>query len=481
MDRIADYLREKYGLWGWMGQRAHDACGINRILPLDFIISCDNGTDIPHYFREKDVFSVEKRLGARKDWSNEMLKTSLKGALGREIFEYWNKCGKPVNLLCYRSVRKLENANGRLRRKVNIYAVPERMKRYFDNKIRLFRQLAKLSLPRIPGVVDKLGRASFGDLRADLSLPFVVQFPYGSSGLFTFIIRTEKEYNRLQRTYPDQTVIIRKYIDGFSMNANAVIVSVGGKPRTVCSFPSVQITGRPECSNFPSAFCGNDYTAARDIDKALIRQMCGHLSTIGGWMAEKGYRGIFGMDFVTKDGVVYPVEINPRFQNSTSLFTVLKISAPEDERALFLLHIAEFLQKNDKRMRKFIGEFPFEDLMRPVKGCQVVLHNRTRRNIVTGELAPGVYRAGEKGITFLKKGASLDACREPDQILVTCGVPEPYIAVEPNAPLCKVQMFESALSPADKRSFTGEAKKIISRVYRKLALKDAVRVEEFSV
>ncbi|MFH1305107.1 MAG: ATP-grasp domain-containing protein [Candidatus Omnitrophota bacterium] len=476
MEKITEYLKDKYGPWGWMGQRAHDAAGINSILPLDFIISCDYGTDVPHYFREDDVFSIEKHCKVRKDWSNEDLGASLRGALGREIFERWNGYGRQVNLLCYRSVKRLENDVGHLLQKPRIYAMPERLKKRFDNKILLHRNLERLSLTKIPGKIDKLGKNTFNSLRRELALPFVIQFPYGSSGNFTFIIRQEKEYNRIRKMYPDSTVVIRKYIDGFSMNVNAAIVSTQDGTRTVCTVPSVQIAGAPECSNFPSAFCGNDYAAAQDLDRGIIKQVEEHIRVIGKWMAESGFRGVFGMDFVTEKGTVYPVEINPRFQNSTSIYTVLKSMSRPREEALFLLHIAEFLQKEDKRMRAYVRDFPARELMRPVNGSQIILHNRRQRNVVTGALDAGVYRMEGGKLIFIKEGATLDRCAG-DDILVTCGVPKPYTVIEPNAPICKIQMRGNALNTANKRKLSGEAKKIVGCIYRKLALEDADKPE----
>ena len=129
MNNIAEYLRDRYGKWGWMGQRAHDAAGINSVFPLDFIISCDYGLDVPYYFREEDVFSIEKKTNKREDWSNEHLKRSLSGSLGREIFSRWNEYDSRVNLICYRSVRKLEKGSKRLLRSPVIYSARESLKK----------------------------------------------------------------------------------------------------------------------------------------------------------------------------------------------------------------------------------------------------------------------------------------------------------------------------------------------------------------
>jgi predicted ATP-grasp superfamily ATP-dependent carboligase len=477
MNRIGEYLRDKYGPWGWLGQRAHDACGINQVLPLDFIICCDYGTELPYYFRPEDVYSVEKKSGVRKDWSNEDLNTSLKGNLGREIFDRWNSYSSRVNLLCYRSVRRLENGKGRYHSKPRLFAVPQSLKKRFDNKALLHRNLPKLSIPCIPGMVDRIGRTDFADLRRSLSLPFVVQFPYGSSGHYTFLIRQKKDYDDLKKAHPEATALIRRYVDGFSLNVNAVIISSEKGPRVMCSTPSVQITGVPECSNSPASFCGNDYAAGRDLDRSIIKQVESHMGTVGRWMASSGFRGIFGMDFVVKDGIIYPVEINPRFQNSTSLYTVLSGMSPPRKGTLFLLHIAEFLQKEDKYLRKYLKEFPERELMRPLNGSQLILHNRMRKNVVTGELVPGVYVKRGRKLEFLREGASLKDCRSEDEILITCGVPRPYLTVEPNAPLFKIQMRGNLLDPSNKRRLAPEAKEIVSSVYKKTDLECASKIE----
>jgi len=269
---------------------------------------------------------------------------------------------------------------------------------------------------------------------------------------------------------------MRRYIKGFSLNVNAITVSSETGPRTFCTFPSVQITGAPECSNFPSAFCGNDYTAAIDLDPPVIKQVEKYMDTVGTWMAHAGFRGIFGMDFVTKDGAVYPVEINPRFQNSTSLYNVLNKRSKSSSGMLFLLHIAEFLQDEDEVMRRYVRRFPGEELMRPVRGCQVILHNRMTRNIVTGKLEAGVYRLKGEKLEFVRSGASLEECRNRSEVMVTCGVPAPDIPLEANAPICKVQMLRSALDPQNKRKLSAEASKIILDVYRRLMLKEQNKI-----
>ncbi|MBU0571896.1 MAG: ATP-grasp domain-containing protein [Candidatus Omnitrophica bacterium] len=473
MKKITEYLREKYGKWGWLGQRAHDAAGINNVLPLDFIVSCDYGADVPVYFREEDVFSIEKRNKIRKDWSNEHLKRSLQGAMGRDVFKKWGDCGKNINILCYRSLRKLEKDNRMLSARPFICAVPELLKRRFDNKVALCKKLPALSVSTIPCRVVQLGKVNFKELWKDLLLPFVIQFPYGSSGKFTFIIKGEKEFKDLSRKYIGQVVTAREYVNGFSINVNGIIVSGADGPKTFCSFPAIQIVGAPECSNFPTSFCGNDYASTRGINKDIIKKVEAAVKVMGLWMSEQGFRGIFGIDLVTDGENVYPIEINPRFQNSTSLYTVLESIQKPDMDPLFLLHIAEFLQDKDKVLRGYVEKFSYDGLMSPVSGSQVIIHNRMRRSSVTGKLTPGVYRFKKGKFEKAAEGASLTDVVAMEDILITCGVPKMLTIVEPNAPICKIQTLGPVLEQGSGKTLSESIKMAISCVYDGLKLKEA--------
>lgn len=477
MSSIAEYLKERYGPWGWMGQRAHDAEGMNGILSLDFMISCDHGREIDLFFRRDDVFSVERSTGVRKNWSNEDLSRGLKGPLGRAVRARWDSYGKKVSLICYRSVKCLEGASEDPAREARILAVPEKMKRFFDNKILLYENIPGLSLPSIRSLVIAPRKATFDSLRRDLGMPFVVQFPYGSGGNATYIIRSEKEYASVRELNGAGAAVIRSYINGISFNVNAVIVQGPKRAGTFCCYPSVQITGTPECGNSGAAYCGNDYYSSHRAGKNILREIERQIKITGNWMASYGYRGMFGMDFVTKNGVVYPVEINPRFQNSTSIHTSLRALAGSGEKTMFLLHIAEFLKDKDRTMKSFSLKFKEDDFMEPVKGSQIIIHNRMREGVVSGDLRPGIYRMKAGKLVYVKEAASVSECSSNKDILLTSGVPLPFTKVEPNAPLCKVQFLGPALDRADLRRFTPGVKKIISEIYRNLDIKELLPEE----
>jgi len=472
MKNIGRYLVDKYGSWGWMGQRAHDAAAINKVLPLDFIISCDRGREASHYFKEENIFSVEKKRGIRKDWSNEDLKTELSGEFGEEIYKRWSKKKKDINLLCYRSVERLEQKAGEKNSKLNIFSAYENMKTYFDNKVRLYSNLEELSMPRIPGKISCPGKHSFSELVEELGMPFVVQFPYGSSGKFTFIVRGKEEYDYLLEKYSQDEAVIRKYIDGVSLNVNAVIVSGEKGVRILSLFPSVQIIGVPECSNFSSAFCGNDYVQSGQLDEDILQQVRRCVKITGKWMFLGGYRGIFGMDFLVEGNTVYPVEINPRFQNSTAFHNGLDVASGRAEKSLFLLHIAEFCRGKDRVMKEYLDGISEEDISASVQGAQLIIHNKDKTKIVTGELMPGIYRSEDAGIRYIKGGSVITDCENEGDILITCGVPAKNMCIAPNAPICKVQVRDGILRSGKRSDLTDRMKKIVEYVYDRLRLED---------
>lgn len=468
---IANYLKENYGIWGWLGQRAHDACCINSILPFDFIVSCDNGKEREVFF-EGRMFSVEKADSVRRDWSNEDIKTSLKGQLGRELLDYLKQREGKANLLCYRSIEQLENPDNEISSRVRIYAAAEKLKNMFDNKIFFYENLPVLGLERIPGKVSSAGQCSFEELADDLGVPFVLQYPFGSSGHFTFIVKNTRLFEDLKNRFGDEPVIARKYIDGYSLNVNGLIIKKEGKADVLCTAPSVQLTGIPECSSFPSAFCGNDYTAATHLDGAVVAQVEKYVKTVGMWMAGSGFSGIFGMDFVVEADRVYPVEINPRFQNSTSLFTCACEKASHPGAALSLLHIASFLPE-DRVMKRFSDSFGTRDMMGGVKGSQVILHNIENKDVITGDIRPGVYAFNGDDLGFVRSGASLGSCDSDKEYLVTCAVPYGGTVVKPNAPICKVQALNSLVDRRGMNKLTDEAGKAIKLVYKMLDLRVA--------
>lgn len=468
MRELIQYIKSEYDKWGWIGQRSHDAVGIDKILGLDFIVSCDYGKETRDFFN-KNLISLEKKDSRRLSWSNEDLNNNFKGDLENAFMELIYDTGECLNAICYRSIGKLEKLSNTLPQKLKLFAVPEGLKKIYDNKIYIRKKVKKLDISPIPGNIIKLDISLFNKLKDTLGLPFIVQFPFGSSGKNTYKIDNRKKYNKICKYNIKQEVNALKYIEGYCLNINAIIIHHKKDIKVYCTYPSVQLTGLRECSHYPTIFCGNDYKATKNIPESVIRKVKEIVEKVGRWMGQSGYKGIFGMDLiVNREGKVFPIEINPRFQNSTGLFTVLEI-IEEKEIPLLLLHIIEFLKEQDKYLRKFNYRISEDFFMIPVTGAQIILHNGPTENIIKKQILPGVYEFEHEKLIYIRSGTALTDCRKENEILITSGVPFKNQVIAPFAPLCKMQ-FKNRVLSSDCKTLTSTASKIVRSLYQYLEI-----------
>jgi hypothetical protein len=126
--------------------------------------------------------------------------------------------------------------------------------------------------------------------------------------------------------------------------ADAVPVNIGGTvwhDGVTVHLPSVQLTGIPACVARPFGHCGNDFGAAAHLDPEVLDQLEARTGEVGTWLAQHGYRGTFGVDYLVSDGIVRFTEVNPRFQGSTS--TSARMSVGAGRPCLYLEHLAAML------------------------------------------------------------------------------------------------------------------------------------------
>ena len=62
---------------------------------------------------------------------------------------------------------------------------------------------------------------------------------------------------------------------------------------------------------------------------------------VGSWLSKWGYLGVFGVDLLIHDGIVYFVELNARFQGSSVLAD--QLDQQMGRPGVFAMHLAAFL------------------------------------------------------------------------------------------------------------------------------------------
>ncbi len=122
------------------------------------------------------------------------------------------------------------------------------------------------------------------------------------------------------------------------LNVNACVFPGG---HITLHAPSFQLIGLEGCTSKPFGYCGNDFAAIRHLDDRVLMAFDDLVRRTGCWLASQGYVGAFGVDAMVHEGMVYLVEVNPRFQGSSML--AARIDRRMGRPDLFLCHLAAFL------------------------------------------------------------------------------------------------------------------------------------------
>ncbi len=434
--------------WSWWGQRAHDALGISQLTDLSLIVCCDWGSDIRDRGGEGRVASLEKEMGSRRNYSNRDLGFILRKGANKKKLE--KKISRPLNCLMYRSVGSLEK-KARSSENIKIISAPLKFKNKFDDKIFFRHWLRKRNIKALPGEVIKRAELNFSKIKRKWNIPFVLQYPVASSGEKTFLIHSRRDMLRAQAQNSCEHCIIMKYIPGFSLNINAV----AGKEGVTLSPVSVQLIGSPRLTLKRFGFAGNDFSAARGLNEKIKNKIYDITLKSGRWMAGEGFRGMMGLDFLCSGSEIFPVEINPRFQNSTSLLTLLELK--EKRAPLLFKHISQFIPLKTEE------EFIFSP-----EGSQLILHSLSSRPLkIRRDLKYGIYKLFKGEVKYLRPGFSVNECRSPEEFALCCGVPFKGAEIQAGAPLVKLHFPRSVLKK-DLINLKPEINLTVKKIYSKL-------------
>lgn len=468
LNRVKSVFHSRKGAcWGWFGQRAHDALGIAELVPLNFIVCCDWGQDTEILSqRFKNIFSLEKNSQIRRNWSNEDINKALMRSLSEKVWQYLRNKSKTY-CVCYRSIRKLEELT-REQANIKLLASPLKLKDYFDDKVRARRNMCREGIDVVYGEIARLSSIRYHDLRRKYGKKLVVQLKHGSSGMNTFLAETPRCFRKIKHAHLCSRVNITKFIPRYSLNINVAILKQNNFPDIVISHPSVQLVGIKECCRKPFIYCGNDYTAAKSLKREILAKVYKITTQTAQWLEMKGFRGIFGLDLLIEKEKVYVLEVNPRFQNSTSLLSLMEIK--QRRLPLVALHILEFIDERDvfgvKEAREIVAT-----LRGALEGAQLILHNnKDSPSRIGGELLPGVYTLEGDNLKFIRRGLSILDCRNTDEFVITCSVPEKDKLVEKDAPLLKLQSLSSFLN-SDLKNLNRRTKRIVKKIYDRLDLR----------
>ena len=253
-----------------------------------------------------------------------------------------------------------------------------------------------------------LAGARYGELANEFGGRFVMQLEYGSAGSGTAIVKSEEEFAAAARRFGGESIWATPYAGDLSFNVSGVALEAG----TVVAYPSVQIVGQPALRSAPGVHCGNDFTASASAPRGLLESIREQTEAIGRWMGGQGYRGMFGLDFVVSDmtGQAYAVDLNPRWQGSTSLQA--QSSARRGQVPMAAAELAYLTGVMSEAEVLRLGDSFFE----PAEGSQFFLKAPSPGDWSAGnEIPAGVYTAG---IGWKRPGLRLADLESKEEVLL---------------------------------------------------------------
>ncbi len=428
------------------------------------IVSCDDGADHNiHRNKGRKVYTVESMEGMHRDWSTDDLDkiTSIPGV--QKILNSIN--GTPLSIIPFKNTTNIDSLRSD---KIHILAPPHNLVHFFDSKMNLIPILTDAKVDIIPGEIISKRITNFRELKRKYGRILVAQSDFGSGGSGTFFIETERVLSDLFKRLDVDSLKISKYIEGPSFNGQACVIETSAGPKTLVFTPSFQIIGVPEISatDTPAYYCGNDYTnSVSFLGKEGVDKYRDSMQKIGNYMGSKGWKGIFGIDFIfsAKEQKVYIVEINPRMQSSTSFLHCLQET--NGDIGIMDFHIASFVREPFPEEFVNIQEYCINEYC----GSHILINNIMGSDVqVNGTIYPGRYLTNDGFLKHIKFNSWTVPSK--NDLVITCGVPETGTLVENRATILKLYSRAPALDDS-KKSLTDIFKKIALQVYDSLDLR----------
>lgn len=183
---------------------------------------------------------------------------------------------------------------------------------FLNNKFKI-RDFLKDKVATLDYWIMRGNEVNFDELKRKLGdFDFVLQVEEGSGGDGTILLN-EGNKSSVRIDEKRDYMVTRYCNDNISINIHVAV----SDDDILLLPPSMQ---NIELINNKLIYKGNDFCLYRRIiDEKIDKKFKEQSFVIGKLLQEKGYRGILGIDSIVFDGEVYFVEINPRFQNSSSV------------------------------------------------------------------------------------------------------------------------------------------------------------------
>ncbi|MBU1178568.1 ATP-grasp domain-containing protein [Patescibacteria group bacterium] len=452
----------------------------NRLSPEKFIpdyrlLALRYSLDTEIIEKEVEMLSLEKGMGTKHINQPRNSTTVVESA---RVRDYIAQFPGQAALLPYKSTARIEEIcqqnNWLLLMNSHKFG-----KDLFEDKIKFRKILEELGLGVIPGEVCLYQKLDYKILQNRYGLPFVIQHPRRGGGKGTFFIRGRASWNAALQKIAEKSdqdpeeevglaeleVLVAKFIRGSSPSLTACVTKHG----ILSTNLQFQLLDNNQLFNPESGsglFCGHDWTSASAIGNDINQQAYEYVEKIGQYFKSKGYKGIFGLDFILDDKTnkLYIVETNPRLLGSFPVISM--VQHLNGEIPILAFHLLEFLDLDYSIDVDDINAM----LRRPKRGVQMIMHNLVRQMVQNHrEIKAGVYRLENSQLKFIRPGYDLCHIKNEGEFVVADGVPYRLSHFDPGRRLGRVLCLNSV------RTQSGElnqwADQVVRSVYQSFDLR----------
>lgn len=411
-------------------------------------------------------FSSEKTSRVRTDSSMDELQPFLEESI-RRLHENFPES----YVLCYQSSRELEQL-ARAYPSIRIMNPAAAITEVLNRKTWVRQQLKQLGVPVIPGSEVRLAPHQFSTLARRHGLPLVVSLDHSAAGSGVHLVHDRADFEAVATAHRGAAASVMQYVSGRSLSMAAVRT----EEAVLLGEASLQIIGQPSLTNLSFGWCGNDFSGCH-IEEHELDQMRSMQERIGDWLGDLcigghcGFRGIFGVDFISDGKQVYFTEINPRFLGTTALMADRQQEL--GRIPMSFLHMVPFLP--DMTVEDdFVADYNATSAALDVS--QLCLHNVAGEDVlVEAAIEPGRYQFDDLGLRFLGPAERLSQTEAYDEIVISGEIPvEGTHLLRQSDEICKVYTYEPVLG-ADGRTLTPRARRLVEAIQGSFTLRPVRR------
>ncbi len=356
------------------------------------------------------------------------------------------------------------------------------MQDFFEFKARLAQEAGKIGIPMPPeSIVLPFSKLDYRKLSDRFDGGFVIQTPLSQAGRGTEFVFSEEDYARvigekrrlMGHSFAVTSAKITPFLDGPCPNCTGCVVN----GTVAVSQPDIQVCGDPYFVQLPGQYIGSDYTVDA-FSPGQVRLMHDVVRRIGRWLGENGYRGNFGVDFlstVDRDNRVKDIcvsEVNARMVGESQYLA--DFQAREDCVPLTFFHLAEWFDIREITRRE-IEEY--NRALPPIRGSALTLYTRGKGTFTPkGGVTSGVYRVEGGRLARQRDGCLLSQVRSDEEFVLSVGVPWKGLVIghpargDRNVSLCYILTRDSIVDPRNYRVVSEKWRGIADLVTQSIGL-----------